>query len=548
MKLFYLLLLFYCLPFLSVFSQQKENLGSNINSQLDELHPVLTPDGNTLYFVRSSNKRNSWGEEAWYSTLDSNGNWTYAQKFSVFDSEDIRNVKVQSFSPDGNIMYVSLDYYDNNLKDKFRYSSKSGFYTSSKTDSGWNIPIRLEVDNIDKYIKHRNGLFLTNDGNYLFQSFSLTSHPEDPHNRIAISFKKGENSWFAPKDIPIFWVASFYGCYSPFLAADGVTLYFSGGNEDGDIFVSKRLDNSWFKWSQPELVNLNVLSKNFDADLIITPDGSYAYFVTNIPNETGGTDIFKIKFSNKKEVLTGNNMNTNYSGLYRGIQYFSGESDNKFLKEIYPIILDNDTAHYLYYEDVLIRDFKFENNLLSFYEDSYNDKKQISLYIGSASIDYSSNEFFYKTITNVETSANGNIQKITDISSNDLEELNEAIIKQKEFDNFWINFVNSLRYEDIEKLCDLVNFPFKDEYGQVYSKFSDEILLDAVDRIQFKKIYKQIFTDQIKHHFSFFTPVKWFGSGNESGVYSITPDPNSREFVFKKFNGKWKLSHFPYLP
>jgi hypothetical protein len=45
---------------------------------------------------------------------------------------------------------------------------------------------------------------------------------------------------------------------TPYLAADGETLYFSsdrpGGLGDNDIWMTKRLDSTWQKWSDP--VNL----------------------------------------------------------------------------------------------------------------------------------------------------------------------------------------------------------------------------------------------------------------------------------------------------
>ena len=42
---------------------------------------------------------------------------------------------------------------------------------------------------------------------------------------------------------------------TPYLAADGETLYFSsdrpGGLGDNDIWMTKRLDSTWQKWSDP---------------------------------------------------------------------------------------------------------------------------------------------------------------------------------------------------------------------------------------------------------------------------------------------------------
>ena len=47
------------------FSQKKDsttviiqNLGANINSQYEELSPIIAPDGKTLYYVRQSHPEN----------------------------------------------------------------------------------------------------------------------------------------------------------------------------------------------------------------------------------------------------------------------------------------------------------------------------------------------------------------------------------------------------------------------------------------------------------------------------------------------------------
>src|SRR5690606_41827201 len=51
-----------------------ENLGKQINSPYDELNPVFTPDGTTLYFTRSRHPENNGGRDdlgdIWKSTKD----------------------------------------------------------------------------------------------------------------------------------------------------------------------------------------------------------------------------------------------------------------------------------------------------------------------------------------------------------------------------------------------------------------------------------------------------------------------------------------------
>ena len=51
---------------------QKENLGKRVNSPGQEVAPVISPDGRTLYFTRNFNKANigaSDRQDVWYSTL-----------------------------------------------------------------------------------------------------------------------------------------------------------------------------------------------------------------------------------------------------------------------------------------------------------------------------------------------------------------------------------------------------------------------------------------------------------------------------------------------
>src|SRR5690349_9147776 len=60
-----------------------QNLGAAINSEWDELSPVVSPDGKTVYFVRPNHPENKYGEfdsqDIWYSQYK-DGSWTRAQR------------------------------------------------------------------------------------------------------------------------------------------------------------------------------------------------------------------------------------------------------------------------------------------------------------------------------------------------------------------------------------------------------------------------------------------------------------------------------------
>jgi hypothetical protein len=50
-----------------------ENLGPNVNSTASELHPVISADGKTLYFVRDGHSGNYANQDAWYCERTTTG-------------------------------------------------------------------------------------------------------------------------------------------------------------------------------------------------------------------------------------------------------------------------------------------------------------------------------------------------------------------------------------------------------------------------------------------------------------------------------------------
>ena len=72
---------------------------------------------------------------------------------------------------------------------------------------------------------------------------------------LYVSFRKVDGSWSRPKNLGS-TINTIKAENSPFLASDGVTLYFSTNGRPGygknDIFMSRRLDDSWVNWSEPE--------------------------------------------------------------------------------------------------------------------------------------------------------------------------------------------------------------------------------------------------------------------------------------------------------
>ncbi|MFN8358200.1 MAG: OmpA family protein [Spirosomataceae bacterium] len=282
----------------SAFAQQPENLGKAVNSTYNEICPVIAPDGKTLYFVREQHPQNTkGGDDIWFSEVVS-GQFTEARRMPATVNREEFNT-VYSITPDGNTMLVKGAYVNGNYETR-------GFSICKKEGNGWGMPKKLEIPNYEKLSK---GLydcgFLSNDGKVLIMSFSEKKNGVVDDLYISQMDKNGK--WSEPMNLGEEINTSDATETTPFLAADGVSLYFSsnrkGGLGNNDIYVAKRLDKSWKRWSKPVNLGAPINSEGFDAYYSVSAAGDYAYLVTRKEGEGKG-DIVRIKLKQEEPITT----------------------------------------------------------------------------------------------------------------------------------------------------------------------------------------------------------------------------------------------------
>lgn len=262
-----------------------ERLPDGVNSAVDDVYPIVSPDGNTLYFDRKLHPENTGtakSDDIWMSTFV-NGTWTPATNIGAPLNNEQHNF-LCSISPDGTTALVGNAY---------GLEASGGVSLTYKTGNAWTIPEPVVINqfsNVNPY----NEFTLSAGGNILLMSV------ETPLGNglldIYVSFRNPGGDFSVPKHLGGM-INTAGNEMTPFLAADGLTLYFSSNGLPGygnqDIYMSKRLDESWTNWTTPVNLGADVNTAEWDVYFSTDARGTYGYYASSKSALTN-LDIFRI--------------------------------------------------------------------------------------------------------------------------------------------------------------------------------------------------------------------------------------------------------------
>jgi OmpA-OmpF porin, OOP family len=271
-----------------------EKLSPGVNSEYNELSPILSPDGKTLYFSRRNHPDNIGGEydyeDIWYSEYDEdNSEWGSAQNLGSplnNTSPNYINSISKSSELDGYIALLGNQYKKNTNR------MKPGVSIAKKNKDGWHAPENLNIKNY--YNKSPNPSFsLSEDGKILVMA--IQRKDSKGKKDIYVSFDLGNNQWSEPLNLGNV-INTADEEQTPFLADDNKTLYFSskGYSSYGgyDIFITHRLDDTWKNWTEPKNLGNIINSPEDDLFFNIPPNSAYGYFCRG--KEEENLDIFRV--------------------------------------------------------------------------------------------------------------------------------------------------------------------------------------------------------------------------------------------------------------
>ncbi|MEQ9425711.1 MAG: OmpA family protein [Cyclobacteriaceae bacterium] len=266
------------------------SVGNNINSKYYEESPVLSTDGQRLYFTRRGYSGMTGGlkdnGDIWVSTRFSDGSWAPAQ-LAAKQLNNERSNSVIGFANQGSTMLLNYHY---------GATGKDGFSVSQKSGDGWGTPQNVEIPYFKSQWEFRSASIAPSGGVIVFSLQTFGSYGVED---LYFTKLKADGSWTDLRNMGAV-LNTRYQELTPFIAPDGETIYFAsnghGGSGGMDIFVSKRLDNSWKNWSVPVNMGAPLNTVGSETSFSFLPEGDFAVVVST-QNSDGYGDIKTVRIS-----------------------------------------------------------------------------------------------------------------------------------------------------------------------------------------------------------------------------------------------------------
>ena len=305
-----------------------EKLPDSINSQYDEIAPVPSRDGRTLYFTRvgypNFNRtlifdtinyavkldedkyqrmlsrlyeelgqtvagapwRSPFNQDVWISYLDTTGAITRTEHPGYPLNNALTNSLV-AITPDPNAFYIINQF-------KPEGDMKRGFSVIRRQpDSTWTFPQPVTLKDYYTITSDVN-LTMSYDGKVLMLS---AARFDSKDLDLYICFKEGEHLWSAPQHLGNV-INSGRREMTPYLSENNRTLYFASDRWDSsgglDIFMTRREGDSWFDWSTPIQLVEPINSKSDESQPYFNMTSGYLYFTSK---RGGNSDIYRVRIA-----------------------------------------------------------------------------------------------------------------------------------------------------------------------------------------------------------------------------------------------------------
>jgi len=272
-----------------------ENIGYPVNTKNDEYINYINSEKNDMLLTRRTKLPASFGVNHTYKEdlMYSNRNDSLWEKPTLVDLEwrDDLNMGSLNLSTDGRIMYFTGCYWPIG-------QGSCDLYASHKSGSHWLRPYNLG-DNINTSSWESQPV-VSSDSKKLF--FASKRAGGKGGADIWMSVKLKNNEWSPPINLGDS-INTPKDEMSPFLHADGNTLFFASNGHPGlggyDLFVSRR--DELGRWSLAKNIGYPTNSKDNEINIFTSIDGKQSWISSDRDGGNGGMDIYS--FENYDDIL-----------------------------------------------------------------------------------------------------------------------------------------------------------------------------------------------------------------------------------------------------
>lgn len=264
-----------------------ENLGSVVNSEHHEYVPLISNDGEILYFTsrrpggvgNEKDPNDQYFEDIYYAIF-SEGHWSSPENMGKGINTNTHDATV-GISANGDQMII---YRTNeNL-------TGGDLYITKREDNSWSKPEKLGESINTEY--QEPSACLSADGSTIYFS---SNRPDGYGGKDIYRVKLlPTGDWSLPMNLgPT--VNTKYDEDAPFLSEDGTTLYFAsnGHHSIGGYDIFRSYDDGGV-WSVPENIGYPVNTVDDDIYFSMAPSGKVGYYSSERADGYGGQDLYKV--------------------------------------------------------------------------------------------------------------------------------------------------------------------------------------------------------------------------------------------------------------
>lgn len=270
------------------------NMGEAINSSEDEYFPSITTDDLTFLYTRKiHDERAAAGlHEDFYVSQNVNDAWLPSYELGS-EINSILNEGAPTLSSDGQLLiYTACELYGglNYGPNRHGYGSCDLFYArkiGKKWSAAQNLGPTINTGNWESQPS------FSSDGKTLYFVRGTGRAGADRKLNIYTSELQRDGRWEKPEKLGSN-INTSGNESSVLIHPDNQTLYFSSTGHPGfggeDLFLSRRLPNG--EWGPAENLGYPINTSKDENSLLVSARGKYAYFASNRPGGYGGLDLY----------------------------------------------------------------------------------------------------------------------------------------------------------------------------------------------------------------------------------------------------------------